>query len=136
MVKRIETEEAKTKLTVLIPKSVREAIKQEAELADESQSLFICTLLELYQTLGSATAIQPVVDEVQVPLPASPVPVPPVPQVPRIGAMKQMEQSLEGGYGGQSEATRMLQLRLQKEQRGGTIERIRRQSEAAGKSEE
>jgi len=137
MVKRVETGEEKVKLTLLIPKSVAVAIKEAAKLADESQSLFIVTLLELYQTLGSAT--QPVVEPEIPALPMTdipPVPPPAAPQVPRLGAMQQMEASLDAGYGGQSEAARMLQLRLAKDPRGGSMERIHRQSKAATETEE
>lgn len=133
MPKRIETDEDKVKLTVLIPKSVAVAIKEEAKVADESQSLFIVTLWELYLAVGSAT--EPIATDVVPVVQSAPAPIPAAPPVPKMSAMARMDESIDDRFGGKSTGQKMLDIRLGRE-RGGRIEQIRRQSQAATESEE
>lgn len=134
MPKRIETDEDKVKLTVLIPKSVAVAIKEEAKVADESQSLFIVTLWELYLAVGSLDA-EPIATDVVPVVQSAPAPIPAAPPVPKMSAMARMDESIDDRFGGKSTGQKMLDIRLGRE-RGGRIEQIRRQSQAATESEE
>ena len=130
--KRIETSEKKVKLTLLLPESVVERVKEISDELEYSQSLYIMELV-----MGDLSEPSPA------PLPVTPpvtAPAPPAirvietPPGQRLSAMEEMQKSRDNMYGGTSTAEQMMRARMQSD--AVTKELLQRQIQDAKDKED